>query len=122
MFGERRAAGLAAASGEGDDAGGFALSPQLIADEVIKLSDARRRQARIVDLKLSSGEVDEGRLSRLRSTLLRHPGRCRPYLKIVRSGATETLIELPSELNVDPTDAFLRDVEDLLGPGAASLR
>jgi hypothetical protein len=58
----------------------------------------------------------------LRTALMRHPGRCRPYLKIVRCGATETLIELPPDLNIDPTDNFLRDVEDVLGPGAASIR
>jgi DNA polymerase-3 subunit alpha len=121
-FGERRAAGLAAAAAVSEEGAGFALSPQLIADEVVALSEARRRQARVVDLKLASGNVDESCLAKLRSTLLRHPGRCRPYLKIVRSGATETLIELPAELAIDPTDAFLRDVEDVLGPGAAEIR
>ena len=122
-FGERRAAGVAAVSSEGEDAGpGFSLRPQLIAEEIVTLCDARRKQARIVDLELRSGEIDESRLAKLRTTLLRHPGRCRPYLKIVRSGATETLIELPADLNIDPTDNFLRDVEDVLGPGAASIR
>jgi len=122
-FGERRAAGVAAVTADSDDAGpGFALRPQLIAEEIVTLSDARRKQARIVDLELRSGEVDETRLAKLRSTLMRHPGRCRPYLKIVRCGATETLIELPADLNIDPTDNFLRDVEDVLGPGAASIR
>jgi DNA polymerase-3 subunit alpha len=122
-FGERRAAGVVAVTSESDDAGaGFSLRPQLIAEEIVALSDARRKQARIVDLELRSGEVDEARLAKLRTALMRHPGRCRPYLKIVRCGATETLIELPPDLNIDPTDNFLRDVEDVLGPGAASIR
>jgi len=117
-FGERRAA---TATSEGEE-GGFAMTPQLIADEVISLAEARRRHARIVDLEVKSDAVDATSLEQLRSTLRRHPGRCRPYLKVVRSGATETFIELPGDLNVDPTDGFLRDVEELLGPGSACIR
>jgi DNA polymerase-3 subunit alpha len=121
-FGERRNA-AAPAGGDGEDGGGaFALTPQLIADEVITLAEARRKHARIVDLEVRSEAVDAARLEQLRNALRRHPGRCRPYLKVVRSGATETFIELPGELSVDPTDGFLRDVEELLGPGAACIR
>jgi hypothetical protein len=41
---------------------------------------------------------------------------------VLRAGETETLIELPRELGIDPTDGFLAEIEDLLGPGAAVLR
>ncbi len=120
-FGERRGAN-APATDVDDAAGTFSLTPQLIADEVVTLADARRKQARSVDLRVQSDSVDAARLELLRNALRRHPGRCRPYLKVVRTGATETFIALPGELSVDPTDGFLRDVEELLGPGAACLR
>jgi DNA polymerase-3 subunit alpha len=120
-FGERRAPTAPQPDNE-DGSAAFAMTPQLIADEVVLLSEARRKHARIVDLEVRSDAIDPARLELLRSALRRHPGRCRSYLKVVRTGATETFIELPGDLNVDPTDRFLRDVEDVLGPGAACIR
>jgi hypothetical protein len=113
-FGERRAAG------GGDD--GFALTPQIIADEVVTLGDARRRFAKIVDFRFQTDDVSLDCIDHLKTTLQRHPGKCRSYVKVVKPGATETVIELPNELAVDPSDSFLKDVEELLGPGRMSLR
>jgi hypothetical protein len=75
-----------------------------------------------VDFHFRTDSINPECLDRLKATLLRHPGRCRPYVKVVKPGATETVIELPSELAIDPTDRFLKDIEELLGPGRTSLR
>jgi DNA polymerase-3 subunit alpha len=113
-FGERRAAD------KSEDE--FALKPQVIAEEIITLGDARRRFAKIVDFRFETDTINLDCIERLKSTLKRHPGRCRPYVKVVKPGATETVIELPAELAVDPSDRFLKDIEELLGPGRMSLR
>lgn len=112
-YGERRGGG-------GDD--GVALTPQLIADEIITLGDARRRFAKIVDFHFEANDMNADFIERLKTTLQKHPGRCRSYVKVVRPGATETVIELPTELAIDPSDRFLKDIEELLGPGHMSLR
>jgi DNA polymerase-3 subunit alpha len=112
-FGEKRAAG-------GDD--GFALTPQIIAEEIVTIGDARRRFAKTVEFHFNADEVTDDCIDRLKTLLERHPGKCRVYVKIVKPGATETVIELPKELAGDPSDRFLKDVEELLGPGHMSLR
>jgi DNA polymerase-3 subunit alpha len=104
------------------DDGAFAMKPQIIAEEIIALSEKRRKTARGVDLTVAGGSLGDNDMERLKATLQRHPGGCRPFLKVLRAGETETLIELPKELGIDPTDRFLADIEDILGPGAAVLR
>ena len=61
-------------------------------------------------------------MARLKDTLRRFPGRCPAYLRLLRPGESETTVKLPEDLRVDPSDAFLREVEALLGPGSTVLR
>jgi hypothetical protein len=122
----RPPANAAAASATGDDDGeasvGYAMKPQIIADEISRLTDKRRTRATIIDLRVRTGDLDPQRMRELRSALQRFPGSCRPELHILRPGETETTIEMPSDLYVDPSDGLLEAVERLLGPGSASLR
>jgi DNA polymerase-3 subunit alpha len=107
---------------QGNEAPSFARKAQVIADEVVALTEARRRRARAVDIRLHSDTFQPERIDQLKTTLGRYPGSCRPYLKITRPGASETVIELPEDLNVDPSDRFLQEVEALAGPGSAVVR
>jgi DNA polymerase-3 subunit alpha len=102
--------------------GGFSMKPQIIADEITLLTEKRRKTARGVDLTVCGGSLGSGEMRKLKETLQKHPGGCRPFLKVLRAGETETWIELPKELGIDPTDGFLTEIEDLLGPGTARLR
>lgn len=74
-----------------------------------------------MELRVVSGAVPPDRLEVLRRTLARHPGECRTWVRVVKPGVTETLIELPAELSVDPCDSALAATEALFGPGAVSL-
>ncbi len=107
--------------GDDSDAPDLSRRAQIIADEVITLADARRREARRMELRVVSGAVPPDRLEVLRRTLARHPGECRTWVRVVKPGVTETLIELPAELSVDPCDSALAATEALFGPGAVSL-
>ncbi len=115
-------------AGDSEDGGNdrgpdFTRKPQIIADDIIPLVEARRRQARFVDLWLNSGDYDASRIVRdLEEALLRFPGSCRPCLHVKKDGESETMIELSKELSIDPTDGFFAVVETLLGPGSATLR
>jgi DNA polymerase-3 subunit alpha len=115
-----------AATGAGDEDGeasvGYAMKPQIIAEEVSRLTDKRRNRATIIDLRVRAGDLHPDSMQRLRAALERFPGSCRPELHILRPGETETTIELASSLYVDPSDGLLQAVEELLGPGSASLR
>jgi len=121
-LGEGFRATAGADEGESSASGNFAMKPQIIADEITPLTQKRRKTARGVDLTVSGGSLGSREMERLKETLQKHPGGCRPFLKVLRPGETETWIELPKELGIDPTDGFLTEIEDLLGPGTARLR
>ncbi len=109
--------------GGGNDDGGldFSRKAQVIAEEVVPLSVARRRRAHAIELRLVSDDADSPALDRLRDVLARHPGDFRSKLRIVKPGATETVLDLPADLAVDPTDRLLQEVEALVGAGNLAL-
>lgn len=95
---------------------------QVIATEIIPLTEARRRRARAVDIRIEAGLFAPARLEQLKETMRKYPGSCRPYLRVTRPGAGEAVIELPEDLSIDPSDRFLQEVESLAGPGSTIVR
>ena len=100
----------------------YSRKAQIIADEVLPLPEARRKAAQEVSLRIDAASIEPAAIDALKAALRRHPGNCRSFLNIVRLGVTETEIELPVELGIDPTDVFLQTAEALLGEGCISLR
>ncbi|RMD85437.1 MAG: DNA polymerase III subunit alpha [Candidatus Dadabacteria bacterium] len=98
------------------------VKPQIIAEDIVPLVEARRRTARVVDLRVRTDIHDEHAIPRLRRALERFPGHCPAVLHVVRPGESETTIRLPEELSIDPSDGFLREMEALLGPGNTTVR
>jgi DNA polymerase-3 subunit alpha len=105
-----------------EESEGFLRKPQVIASEIVTLAEMRRRVARYVDISMDAARMDPSSVSDLKKTLALYPGDCRTYLKVVRQGASETLIELPDTLAIDPCDDLLMAVDKLLGPGSTALR
>ena len=118
-FGE--AVGGADLSGEEESGPDFTRKAQIIAAEIIPMPAARRRAAQTIELRIASDATDACTIGKLKSAIASNPGSCRSFLKIVRNGATETLIELPAGLSVDPNDDFLQTAEALLGVGCIAL-
>ncbi|MBI5505623.1 MAG: DNA polymerase III subunit alpha [Deltaproteobacteria bacterium] len=107
----------------GDEEGGpdFSRKAQIIAEEIIPMPEARRRAAQSIRLRVDSSGAGPSTIAELKSAIEKNPGSCRSFLSIVRTGVTETLIELPPELSVNPSDAFLQTAEALLGAGCITL-
>jgi len=105
-----------------EESEGFQRKPQVIASEILTLAEMRRRVARYVDISMDAARMEPSSVSDLKKTLALYPGDCRTYLKVVRQGASETLIELPDTLAIDPCDDLLMAVDKLLGPGSTALR
>ncbi len=118
------AAGAAAVEVEGDEEAGpdYSRKAQIIADEVLPLPEARCKAAQEVHLRIDTATVPLSAIDALTSALRRYPGKCRPFLRIVRAGVAETEVELPGELSVEPHDGFLQAAVGLLGEGSVSLR
>ncbi len=111
-------------NGGGDDheAPDFSRKAQIIAEEIVSLADARRELVTAVELKVLSGSFPPAKLDSLCAVLREFPGVCRSYLRVVREGATETQVELPAEMRVDPSDEFIHRAESLVGSGNLLLR
>jgi hypothetical protein len=78
----------------------------------------RGEQARIVDLELHSGRS-------MNPSPAHGAGATGPLSAVPQDRSLwgdRNADRVPPDLNIDPTDNFLRDVEDVLGPGAASVR
>lgn len=118
-FGEAVAA--AELGGEEEAGPDFSRKAQIIAAEIIPMPEARRRAAQSIELRVESADAGPHVIAQLKSAMEQSPGSCRAFLNIVRGGASQTLIELPSELSIDPSDAFLQTAETLLGVGCITL-
>jgi DNA polymerase-3 subunit alpha len=95
---------------------------QVIADSVDLLTRARERTVQQVHFALFAERVDEERLRVLRRTLADHRGQCPAFLHLLLPNRTETIIALPEELRVAPTEGMVDAVEQLFGRGVASFQ
>ena len=95
---------------------------QVIADEVSALLDAREKAAKEVHFALPAERVSEEHLRQLRQTLAQHRGACSAFLHLLLPNRTETVIALPAELKIAPTERMVEDVERLLGNGVTSFQ
>jgi DNA polymerase-3 subunit alpha len=90
---------------------------QIIAEEIVSLAAAREEAVRQVHVRLSADAVDAAKLQRLRGTLAEHHGDCQAYLHLIRGEDNETIIALPEDLRVRPSEEMLETVEQLFGVG-----
>jgi DNA polymerase-3 subunit alpha len=95
---------------------------QVIADSVDLLTRARERTVQQVHFALCTDRVDGERLLVLRQTLTEHRGQCPAFVHLLLPDRTETIIALPAELRVAPTEAMVDAVEQLFGRGVASFQ
>jgi DNA polymerase-3 subunit alpha len=95
---------------------------QIIAEEVTLLTSFRARTAQEVHLALIAERVTDDLFARLKDTLAEHRGECPCYIHLLLPNKTETVIALPRELRVAPTEGMLEAVEQLCGRGVASLQ
>ncbi len=95
---------------------------QIIADEIRPLATVREQSVRQVHLQVSADSLTDERLVRLRDTLAQHRGSCPAYLHVIVPGNSETVIELPENLRVVPSEAMLDAVENIFGSGVAVFR
>lgn len=95
---------------------------QIIADELVLLAAAREEAARQFHLRFLMEQVDERRLQQVRGTLAEHPGDCEAFLHLIRPDHSETIIALPDNLRVRPSEEMLEAIERLFGASVAYLQ
>ncbi len=89
---------------------------KLIAREVVVLrASADRLAQREVHFRLMSAQVTREQLERLRHLLGFHRGLSRAYIHMIRSEQEETVLALPEDLAVEPSDQLIQEVNHLFG-------
>jgi DNA polymerase-3 subunit alpha len=90
-------------------------TPKIKANEVIPFSKIKERSFSRVHIKLTTPGLTGELLERLKSILLGERGRCRVFLHIIIPNRSETVISLPDQFNVAPSDTMAREVEEVFG-------
>ncbi|MGD0950189.1 MAG: DNA polymerase III subunit alpha [Candidatus Binatia bacterium] len=93
---------------------------QVIAEEIALLLEAREKAAKEVHFALQAERLSAEHLRTLRQTLAQHRGSCNAFLHLLLPDRTETVIALPAELKVAPTERMVEEVERLFGNGVTS--
>ena len=97
-----------------EDGDGDARVGKVRADEIIRLSEARRRYVRKVTVNLHVDEVTNGELDKVKRALVDHPGSCRTHLILETEheyGRGRAEMALPEDFWVEPTDELLSSLE-----------
>ncbi len=85
------------------------------ANEVIPLSKIKEKSFSRIHIRLTTPGLTKELLEKLKSILLRKKGQCRVFLHIVIPNRSETVISLPEQINVAPSDEMTREVEEVFG-------
>jgi len=93
---------------------------QIIANEIVPLDSVAGNEVEQVHIQVPADIATKEAFVALRSVLTEHQGQCDTFLHLLRPDHTETVIALPEQLKVAPTDAMLTAVEQLFGSGVAS--
>ena len=97
-----------------EDGDGDARVGKVRANEVIRLSDARKRYVRRVTLCIDVADVTNGELDRVKRALADSPGTCRTHLILEMDhdyGRGKAEMALPEDFWVEPTDDLLSALE-----------
>ncbi len=92
-------------------------SLRIIAKEILPMDKVRERLARGVIVSINVDDIREQTVCELRKVADRHRGKCAFYFHLVRGGSEKTF-RLQSTRLVDPSNEFIVEVEDLLGPNS----
>jgi len=90
-------------------------NPKIKANDVIPLSKIKEKSVSGVHIRLSTPGLTGDLLERLKSILLRKKGLCPVFLHLVIPNRSETVISLPDNFNVTPSDDMATEVEEVFG-------
>ena len=95
---------------------------QIIANEIVPLDSVAKAEVEQVHIQVPADVTTKEDLVALKTVLTEHQGQCHTFLHLLRPDHSETVISLPEQLKVAPTEAMLTAVEQLFGSGVASFR
>ncbi len=85
------------------------------ANEVVSLTRIKEKSISRVHIDLTTPGLTKELLERLKSILLAERGQCPVFLHMIIPNRSETVISLPDEFNVTPSDTMAKEVEEVFG-------
>ncbi|MBC8432122.1 MAG: DNA polymerase III subunit alpha [Desulfobacterales bacterium] len=93
-------------------------SVKILADIIIPIKKAEETWSASVHFNLDISNTDKAALIQLHKIFQKHPGSCQGYVHLLSPGKTETIIALPSTLQLRAGRPLAREVNGLLGYNA----
>lgn len=90
---------------------------KIIADRVLSIDDAQVQTVDSVRIRLKAEGLDRDGLGKLRHLLLSYPGECKAFLHLDVKEKAEAVIALSAKLQVNPTQAFIFEMQEQFGSG-----
>ncbi|NQU42181.1 DNA polymerase III subunit alpha [bacterium] len=87
--------------------------PKVLVDRAIRLEDVRRERTRFIDIDLQVDDIDITQLESLRRLFRDNKGPIPTRLRLTWNGAEGVQILTDSRFRVTPSDAFLKDFDNL---------
>ncbi|MBI1908617.1 MAG: DNA polymerase III subunit alpha [Deltaproteobacteria bacterium] len=93
---------------------------KILARDVVPL--VANSGSRAVHIRLASPATGREQLENLKKLLARFRGRCPLYVHLIHPASGETILSLPEDLYVEPSDELLKSVNSLFGGDVACLQ
>ncbi|MCB1214979.1 MAG: DNA polymerase III subunit alpha, partial [Deltaproteobacteria bacterium] len=88
---------------------------KVLGEEVLRLEDLKKLKTRSIHLRAEKSLLSEGALNQLKELVERHAGTLPIYLHLIEAKKEKAVLKLPIDLQVDLNEAFIQEVEALLG-------
>ncbi|MBN2135925.1 MAG: DNA polymerase III subunit alpha [Acidobacteria bacterium] len=95
--------------------------PKVLVQDINFLSKVKMSETSTVLIKLSLPGMDEDIINKLDKIFEKHQGKAKVILQLVRPQDMNAKMELNHFISVKPNEAFIGEVEELLGEGAVEL-
>ncbi|MBC2715002.1 MAG: DNA polymerase III subunit alpha [Desulfobacteraceae bacterium] len=88
---------------------------KILAESIVPVEKAEAFWTASVHMTIDAGRIDQQALNDLYQVLKNYPGKCKGFLHVVIPGKTETIIELPQQMNLRAGVSLTSEVNRLLG-------
>jgi len=91
------------------------------AEVIMPLSEAFKKLPSSVHFNLDTSIITKPQLEKFKNILKSHPGECAAFLHLFIPSRSETIITIPAELRLNPSEALFQEVEYLFGSHVITL-
>jgi len=88
---------------------------KIVANDIIAMDKVREKFAKRIFLLLNADEVDDAKMTRLRTTMEKFKGNCNCYFNVVGSEFPAQQVFISRKFSVAPSSEFMDSIRTILG-------